>query len=71
MDLELSLNIITIASLILGGLIFLYQGVDYINIKKNDPKIPNKMYVAGIFTVILGFVSIAFAIVHYFFFIKK
>ena len=71
MDLEYLLNVATVASLLLGGLIFLYQGADYIRIKKNDNKIPDKMYVAGVMTIILGIVSIIFGIIHYFFFMKK
>jgi hypothetical protein len=71
MDIEYVLNIATVASLLLGGLIFLYQGADYIRMKKNDRKIPDKMYAAGVLTIILGVLSIIFGIVHYFYFMKK
>lgn len=70
MTFEFFLNILVIASLMLGGLIFLFQGANYIKIKNNDSKIPNKLYVAGVFTVILGIISILFGILHYFFFMK-
>lgn len=70
MTFEYFLNILVIASLMLGGLIFLFQGANYIKLKQNDPKIPDKIYVAGIFTIILGIISILFGIVHYFFFMK-
>lgn len=67
MDFEYLLNILTVVSLLLGGLIFIYQGYNYINIKNNNDKLPTKLLVAGILTIILGFVSIIFGILHYYF----
>lgn len=67
MDLEYLLNIFTVVSLLLGGLIFIYQGFNYISIKNSNTKMPTKLLVAGILTIILGFVSILFGILHYYF----
>ena len=71
MDIEYLLNILTVASLLIGGLIFIYQGADYINIKKNNDKMSTKLAVAGILTIILGIVSIIFGLMHYFLWMRK
>jgi hypothetical protein len=67
MDIEYLLNILTVVSLLVGGLIFIYQGYYYIDMRKQNDKLPTKLLVAGILTIILGFVSIIFGILHYYF----
>lgn len=71
MDIEYLLNILTVASLLIGGLIFIYQGFDYISITKNNKTKSAKLIVAGVLTIVLGFVSIIFGLVHYFIWMKK
>ena len=67
MDLEYSLNIATVIALLIGGIIFIYEGFNYMNIKNSNNKLPTKLYVAGILTVILGIISITLGIIHYVF----
>lgn len=71
MDLEYLLNIATVLSLIIGGLIIVYQGINYIQIQRNESKFPVKLFITGLLTLILGIVSIIFGVVHYLFWMKK
>lgn len=71
MDIEYFLNIATVLSLIIGGLIIVYQGINYIQIQKQENKFPVKLFVTGILTVILGIVSIIFGVLHYLFWMEK
>lgn len=62
---EYWLNRVSMVCLLGGGLFFIYEGAQYIDMKRQNPnKVPDKMYVAGIFTIILGLVSIGFGLFH-------
>lgn len=72
MNLEWFLNRISMIALLAGGIFFIIEGAYYIRLKRENPsKIPDKMYAAGIFTIILGVVSILMGIAHFFFPIKE
>lgn len=64
---ELLLKNLSMITLILAGLFFIYEGSYYIAMKRDNPqRIPDKMYAAGYFTMILGIVSIIFGALHFF-----
>jgi len=72
MDLEYFLNITTVLSLIIGGLIIVYQGINYIQLQKSDDqKRLVKLFVVGVLTIILGALSILFGVLHYLFWMEK
>lgn len=65
MNSEYLLNRISMISLLAGGAFFIYEGASYISMKRQNPdKIPDKIYAAGVFTILLGIVSIIFGLVH-------
>jgi hypothetical protein len=67
MTLEDILNKLSMIALLAGGVYFIYEGASYIALRNNDPKkYPEKMVVAGSFTIVLGIVSIGFGIWHFF-----
>lgn len=53
-------------ALLAGGVYFIYEGSKYINMKQMNSKLPDKLYIAGTFTIVLGVISIAFGIWHFF-----
>jgi len=66
MNYEYLINRISMVSLIAGGMFFIYEGVTYMNMKRDNPdKVPDKIYAAGVFTILLGIVSIAFGALHF------
>jgi O-antigen ligase len=64
MNAEYIVNRISMVSLIIAGAIFIYQGIKYINMKKTNPDLSDKLYVAGVFALILGVVEVAFGVYH-------
>lgn len=67
MDTEKLLNRISMITLLITGLIFIYEGIKYIYMKQQNPELPDKLYAAGILALIVGVAEIVFAIVHFFF----
>ena len=66
MTLEQILNKLSMFALLAGGVYFIYEGSKYINMKQMNSKLPDKLYIAGTFTIVLGVISIAFGIWHFF-----
>lgn len=67
MNSEWALNRLSMFALLGGGFYFIFEGSKYIDMKRQNPiKIPDKMYAAGILTIILGVVSILFGLAHFF-----
>lgn len=65
---ELILNRVSMALLVAGGLFFIYEGSTLVEMHRDSPdKIPPKVAVAGSLTILLGVISIAFAVLHLFF----
>jgi hypothetical protein len=59
------------ATLFIAGIFFIIEGGRYIDMKRQSPNsIPDKMYTAGVTTIVLGIISICFAILHFFIPIK-
>lgn len=61
---EKYLRWISIGALILGGAIFIYEGVRYIRMRQRDPKLPSKLNGAGAAAIVLGSLSIIFGVIH-------
>ena len=59
------LNRISMIALLVTGAVFIYQGIKYINMKQTNPELSDKLYVAGVFALVLGIVEVAFAIYHF------
>ena len=61
------LNRVSMAALFLGGIFFIYEGAVLVDSRRENPsKIPEKVAVAGSLTILLGILSIAFAVLHLF-----
>jgi hypothetical protein len=52
-------------SLIVAGLVFLYQGIHYFKMKKDNPSLPSKMYLVCVVAIIVGLADIGFGIAHF------
>lgn len=63
-NIEWFLNRFSMVSLIIAGLIFIYQGLLYINMKKKNPDISDKIHIAAAFAILLGIAEIIFGIAH-------
>ena len=64
---ELILNRLSMVSLITAGIVFIYEGAKYFNMKKQNPDIPEKIYVAAIMCIVVGVIEIVFGIGHLWF----
>jgi len=62
---ELFQNRLSMISLLVTGVIFLYEGIKYLTMKKQNPALPDKLYVAAILAIILGIAEIAFGVAHF------
>jgi len=63
---EAVLNRVSVISLVVGGIFFLYEGSVLVDMHRSNPeKIPPKIAVAGSLTILLGVVSLAFAVFHF------
>lgn len=63
---EYWLNRLSMATLLGAGILFIIEGAKYIDMKRQEPtKIPDKMYAAGVMTIVLGVISIVFALLHF------
>jgi len=61
-------NRLSMATLVIAGMFFIYEGSVLIELHRENPKkISNKVVVAGTLTIVLGVISIAFAVLHLFF----
>jgi len=63
-QLEFFIKWLSITALLIGGAIFVYEGMRYINLKQQNPSIPNKIYGAAVVAILLGVLSITFGIIH-------
>lgn len=61
---EKILNRASMISLIVAGIVFIYEGAKYFNMKKQNPDIPDKIYVAAVLCIIIGIIEIIFGIAH-------
>ena len=61
---ERMLKWISIAALVVGGAVFIYEGVRYKKLKDDNDDLPNKMYGAATAALVLGILSVIFGIVH-------
>lgn len=69
---EKLLNIVSIITLILAGLFFLYEGSVLVNSHRENPqKVSSKLAVAGTLTIVLGIASLVLAALHLFIFPPK
>lgn len=59
------------AFVIATGIILIYEGIRYIQMKKKNPSFPNTMYVAASLSIIVGVVDIAFGVAHFWFLPKS
>jgi hypothetical protein len=62
---EIILNRISMVALLIAGVIFIYEGARYVRMKKSNDDIPDKIYAAAVFAIVLGIFEIAFAIWHF------
>jgi hypothetical protein len=61
---ENMLKWLSIGALIIGGAIFIYEGIRYKKMKDKNPNLPNKLYGAASAALILGILSVSFGIIH-------
>jgi hypothetical protein len=67
MNLEKTLNRISMICLIVGGIFFIVEGAILVKMKNDNPsQYPQKLSVAGGLTIALGCLSIIFAVLHLF-----
>ena len=52
-------------ALLVTGAIFIYEGIKYINMKQSNPELSDKLYVAGVFALVLGIIEVAFGVYHF------
>lgn len=64
-NVEWFLNRFSMISLVIAGLVFVYQGMVYIDMKKKNPDISDKIHIAAAFAILLGVAEIAFGIAHF------
>ena len=64
---ETTLKWLSIAALIIGGAIFIYEGVRYLRMKQRNIDLPNKLYGAAAAALVLGILSVSFGIIHIWF----
>lgn len=64
---ELVINRLSMFGLIVAGIWFIIEGSKYIEMKKANPKFPDKLYAAGVLTIFLGILSLIFAGLHFLF----
>ena len=54
-------------TLFIFGVYFIYEGGRLMNMKKTNPdKIPDRIYVVAVFTIVLGVISLIFAFAHFY-----
>lgn len=61
------INWISMISVIIAGLIFIWEGLRLISIKKKNPKMPKKIYALAVICLIVGIFDIVVGILHIFF----
>ena len=67
MQSEKLMNMLSILTLVVAGLFFLYEGSTFIAAYKENPaKVSKKMVVAGSLTIALGLLSFVLAFLHVF-----
>lgn len=66
-QLETFIKWLSITALLVGGAIFIYEGIRYIRLKEQNPSIPNKIYGAAVAALVLGILSVTFGILHIWF----
>ena len=65
------ITIFSVITFILFGSILVYEGVEFYHMKKSNPSIPNKMYVAAYLSIILGIIEILLGFGQLYFFLSK
>lgn len=64
---EWFLNRASMLLLIGAGIFFIYEGAILVDVHRQNPeKVPGKVAVAGSLTIVLGVVSLVFAVLHFF-----
>lgn len=63
-DWEWILNRFSMVTIIFTGIILIYEGVVYISMKRDDPTLPTKVYVAAWLSIGLGIAELAFGLLH-------
>jgi len=66
LNFEYFLNRLSAFGLFIAAVFCFYEGAKMINMKREDPKVPTKIYVAGFFTLFLGVLSVVFGVLHFF-----
>jgi len=64
---EKLMNRLSMIALLVAGIIFLFEGIKYVQMKKTNPSLPDKLYAAAVLAIILGIIEIAFAVAHFWF----
>jgi hypothetical protein len=68
MSLENLANRLSMITLVVAGLFFIYEGSVLVQMRNDNPKkVSNKVAIAGWLTIALGIISIGFAVMHLFF----
>lgn len=64
---EWMLNRLSMFVLFVAGIFFIVEGARYIDMKRQSPqKIPDKIYAAGVLTILLGIMSLGFSLLHFY-----
>ena len=64
-SLEYILNRASMIALLVAGIIFIYEGIKYFKMKKENPEIPDKIYAAAVLALIIGLAEVGFGIAHF------
>ena len=67
MDPELIMNRISMISLIIAGIMITSEGFQYLQDKKNNPKLSDKIYVVAYVAIGLGLFDVLIGIAHLWF----
>lgn len=58
------INYISMVSVIIAGVIFIWEGIRLISIKKKNNKMPGKIYTLAVLCLIIGVFDIVVGILH-------
>lgn len=62
-----SITIFSMVFVLLLGILFIYQGVEFIRMKRKNPQIPDLIYLAASISIVSGALEVILAVAHFWF----